>query len=262
MEYFFVVVMGLLVGSFLNVCIYRIPKDESIVKPPSHCMNCQKRLSSLDLIPVFSYVFLKGCCRYCKVKISPRYMLIEILTALVFLSLYLKYQNNIVELIAYSCFMAILIVVFFIDLDEQIIPYSLVIAGIIVGIIIFIYNFYFTIDIYIDRNWWNPLVGILSGAGILFIIAIVAAKIYKTDDAMGMGDVNIFIPIGLLLGWRITLLALFASVLLSSVVAIILLATKIKSRKDGIPFGPYIVTATFIMLMYGREIWEFYMSFM
>lgn len=258
--YIFVAILGLIIGSFLNVCIYRIPVNKSIISPPSSCGSCQKRLVAIDLIPVLSYIMQKGKCRYCGAKFSARYAIVEILTSIIFTVLFYKYHSNILIYSFYVYFMAVLIVVFFIDLDHKIIPYRLVIAGLVGGIMIFIYNVFNPVDIYSDDKWWNPLVGMLSGSGFLFLVALIGLLIYKTDDAMGMGDVNIFLPIGLFLGWRLTLLTLFIAVIIAGIVSLILLISRIKGRKDGIPFGPFIVTGVFISFMWGNNILNWYLS--
>jgi leader peptidase (prepilin peptidase)/N-methyltransferase len=126
--YIIVFMYGLVIGSFLNVCIWRIPLGESVVKPPSHCTKCGTRLTALDLVPLFSYLFLRGKCRYCKVKISIKYPLMELLTAIIYLPLFYKYGHNgqYIEFFAAAYLMSILIVVFFIDLKHRKIPNSLV----------------------------------------------------------------------------------------------------------------------------------------
>ncbi len=246
---------GLLIGSFLNVCIYRIPKGESVVKPPSHCTNCGTRLTPLDLVPILSFIFLRGKCRHCGVKISPRYPMIELLTAFIFVSLFYRYGLK-VEFFAAAYLMSILIAVFFIDLEHYIIPDGLVIAGLIGGVPLVAYNFFYRVEMYGDRDWWNPILGIFTGSGFLLIVALIGALIYRTEDAMGMGDVKIFAAIGIFLGWKMTVFALFASVVLSGVVSFILIVSKLKSRKDAIPLGPFIVLGTYITLMWGWDLFN------
>jgi len=255
----YVFVLGLLIGSFLNVCIYRIPIEQSIVKPPSHCMSCGERLKILDLIPVFSYLFLKGRCRHCKEKFSPRYLFVELITAVVFVVLLMKYYNP-VEFIASIFLMSILIVVLFIDFDHMIIPNGVVITGLVGGAVLVIYNIFFTTKIFGEAHWWGHLLGILPGTGFLLLTFVISLIIYKSDEGMGMGDVKIFAPIGIFLGWKLCLVALFFSVVSGGVISIILLITKIKGRKDAIPFGPYIVLGTFITLLFGREILKLYLG--
>jgi len=254
-----VFILGLIIGSFLNVCIYRLPLEQSIIKPPSHCINCGTRLELLDLVPVLSYIFLKGKCRHCGVKISAKYPAVELLTALLFTLLFYKYSLSI-YFIAAIYITAILIAVFFIDYEHKIIPDELVIAGLVGGIILVIYNIFNPIWIYGDRNWWNPLVGMVTGSGFLFIVALIGLIIYKTDDAMGMGDVKIFAPIGIFLGWKMTILALTISIFLCGIISLSLIITRLKSRQDAIPFGPFIVIGTFVTLMWGWDILNWYIA--
>lgn len=257
--YVFVFILGLVIGSFLNVCIYRIPEGKSIASPPSHCMGCGARLKPLDLVPVLSYIFLKGRCRYCGVKISSRYPLVELLTAVVFTVLFYKYKLT-VDFAASAFLMSVLITVFFIDIDHRIIPDGLVITGLAGGVLVILYNIFRPVWIYGDRDWWNPLLGMITGAGFLFLVAVIGMIIYKTDDAMGMGDVKIFAPIGIFLGWKMCIAALILSIVSGGLTGLFLIVTRLKDRKSTIPFGPFIVIGTFITLMWGWDILSWYMS--
>ena len=252
-----VFIFGLIIGSFLNVCIFRIPREESIVFPPSHCTSCGKGLGFFDLIPVLSYFFIKGKCRNCGEKISLRYPVIELVTGVVFASLFLKYQLS-VEFIAAAYLMAVLIIVFFIDLDHRIIPHGLTISGLVGGLVLLIYSFIHQGGLFQNSRWLDHLLGLLPGSGILFLVAILGLVIYKSDEAMGMGDVYIFAPIGLFLGWRLCVLNLLLSVFLAGFISTILIVLKIKKRKDTIPFGPFIVIGTYIALMWGNGLLEWY----
>lgn len=252
-------IFGLIIGSFLNVCIYRIPRDESIVAPPSHCPDCGTRLKPFDLIPLLSYLINRGKCRYCGLKISPRYFLVELLTGIVSVALVVKYGLT-VDFVAFLFLTYILIVVFFIDLDHQIIPNELVIVGLIAGAILFVYNLFLPFQIYSDNSWWNPLLGLVVGSGFLLGVSLIGLAIYKGDDVMGMGDVKIFAPIGLFLGWRMTLLALFMSVVLGGMSSLMLILLGKANRKSMIPFGPFIVGAAFITIMWGWDILNWYLG--
>lgn len=154
----------------------------------------------------------------------------------------------------------ILIAVFFIDLDHQIIPNELVIVGLIGGTVLFVYNLFLPFQIYADHSWWNPLLGLVSGSGFLFGVSLIGLALYKGDEVMGMGDVKIFAPIGLFLGWRMTLLALFISVILGGMSSLMLLFLGKANRKSMIPFGPFIVIGVFITLMWGWDILHLYLS--
>lgn len=251
--------MGMCVGSFLNVCIYRIPLEKSIVFPSSECPNCNQKLSAIDMIPVLGYIILKGKCRYCKNPISARYPLVELLTGLIWLLIYSKYGLSI-ETAALVFLYTLLIPVVFIDLKYMIIPNGLVLAGLIGGIVLSLYHIFISpFSLYESTLWYTPLLGMISASGILLFIAIIGFIIYKNDGAMGMGDVKLFIPIGMFLGWKLALFTLFLSIMLGGIISIFLLIFKIKDRKSAIPFGPFIVIATYITGLYGNQILKWYL---
>lgn len=254
-------VVGVVIGSFLNVCIYRIPKEENIAYPPSHCGSCGKRLSALDLVPIFSWLFLRGKCRYCGSKISPRYAVVELLTGLTFALLYEAFGIS-VDFLASAFLMSILIAVFFIDLDHRIIPDELVVTGLVAGAILIVYNALFPMQIYRGGQWWEPIIGMIAGSGTLMVIGLIGMIIYKTDEAMGGGDIKIFAPIGIFLGWKMTFVALLISVVLAGIISFILIILKVKDRKSTIPFGPFIVMGTLITYLYGWDILSFYINTM
>jgi len=254
---FLTFIIGLIVGSFLNVCIYRIPRELSIIYPASHCTECGYNLSWFDLIPLFSYMGLRGRCRSCGSPISLRYPLIELLTGIVFLMQYIMYGLTPAFMI-YAFLMSILIVVFFIDLEHMIIPNKLVMLAAIAALVVALANAFVPLDIYGDTRWWNPFLGALLGSGFLLMVAVLGSLIFNSDEAMGGGDIKLMLPLGLLLGWRLTILTLFLSVLIAGGVGILLLALKITSRKSLIPFGPFIVIACFISIMWGYQIINWY----
>jgi Type II secretory pathway, prepilin signal peptidase PulO and related peptidases len=247
---------GILMGSFLNLCIERIPRGgESILVPLSLCPRCG---TSLKSIPLMSYLFY-GKCRYCDERISPKYLLVELLTGIVLSTLFIKYGLT-VDFVA-SCFlMLILIVVFFIDLEHQIIPNKLVITGLCGGAVVLIYNLFRPVLIYSDRLWWNPLLGLLSGSGFLLGVAFIGSLLYHNQEVMGMGDVKLLAPIGLFLGWRMTLLALYISVILGGISSLMLIFFGKANTKSMIPFGPYIVIGVFVTVMWGWDIAHWYLN--
>ncbi len=258
--YVYVFVFGLILGSFVNVLIYRIPEGKSIVLPPSSCTSCGARLKPLDLIPVFSWIFLGGRCRYCKNPISPRYALVELMTAAAVTGLFARFGAG-VAFFAFTYLVILLVAVFFIDIDHRIIPDELVLAGLAGGFAVFVYNIFVPEKmIFGDGSWWTPLVGILSGSGILLLVAFVGLLIYKSDDAMGMGDVKLLAPIGMFLGWRLGLEALFLSIILAGIISLLLIIVRIKKKKDTIPFGPFIVISTYLTILYGWNIINWYMG--
>ncbi|HHY65045.1 MAG TPA: prepilin peptidase [Clostridiaceae bacterium] len=256
----FIFLTGLCTGSFLNVCIYRIPAGKSIISPPSACPECGERIKFSDMIPVVSYILLKGKCRNCKASISLRYPAVELLTAVIWFVTYLRYGLT-VETAGLILLFSILIAVFFIDLDHMIIPNGLVLTGLAGGAAVFLYHVFIKpFGLYGSTSWYTPLIGMVSSSGILFLIALIGLIIYKNDGAMGMGDVKIFMPIGLFLGWKLSLLTLVLSVFLGGITSLVLLILKIKDRKSAIPFGPFIVTASLFSALYGNELIRWYLQ--
>ena len=253
-------IFGLVIGSFINVLIYRIPQGKSIVSPPSACRSCGSRLALQDLIPVLSYVLLGGKCRHCAERISARYPLVELITAVIFITLFYKFGLT-APFFAFAYLMAILIAIFFIDIDHRIIPNGLVLAGLAGGFAVFVYNCIRPMpEVFADTKWWTPLAGLLPGSAFLLIVAIVGSLLYKTDDAMGMGDVKLMAPVGMFLGWRLCLIALFISVILGGVLSLLLMLTGIKKRKDTVAFGPFIVAGTFTTIMWGWDLLYWYLG--
>jgi leader peptidase (prepilin peptidase)/N-methyltransferase len=257
----YIAVLGLVIGCFLNVCIYRIPARQSIIRPPSHCTSCGTRLRPLDLVPVFSYIFLRGKCRYCGKKVSARYPIVESLTAVIFVLLYLRFSFS-VEFFAAAYFSCILICVAFVDFDLKIIPDEFVLAGLLGGLVLFIYNFFYPVSMYGDRIWFNPIIGMIGGAGFLLLVSVVGSLALKTDEAMGMGDVKLLAPVGLILGWKLTIVALLAAVILAAVVSGVLVLLKRLKSKSTVAFGPFISLGTIIAILYGWNIIDFYLGFL
>jgi len=238
-------IFGITIGSFLNVCIYRIPLGESISFPPSHCTSCSTRLKSLDLVPVFSFLATRGKCKYCGEKISFQYPLIELLNGLIYLLLYLKFGYTL-QFAGYAILCSMLIVIAIIDYYHQIIPDTINIFGLVCGFVFHIINFNGF------SNLLQYVLGFLIGGGVLLLIAVV------TKGAMGGGDIKLMAVLGLWLGLKYTLLTLFLSFFLGGLISIILIAFKLKGRKDMIPFGPFIVLATIVTLFYGNDIISYY----
>ncbi|NMA66317.1 MAG: prepilin peptidase [Clostridiaceae bacterium] len=251
-------ILGMCVGSFLNVCIHRIPMGKSIVFPSSECTNCGEKIRSTDLIPVVSYIMLRGKCRECNNPISIQYPVVELITGLLWLVSFLKYGFTF-ETVAIIFLITLLIPVAFIDLKYMIIPNGFVITGLIGGIGVVIFHaLYRPIIFYDSPLWYAPLIGMISASGILFIIALIGYIIYRNDGAMGMGDVKIFLPIGLILGFKLSLLTLVFSIFLGGITSIFLLLIKKVERKSAIPFGPFIVLSSIIIGLFACEILKYY----
>ena len=248
MHFFIVIVFGLLIGSFLNVCIYRVPRKQSIVFPASHCTKCKTELKPLDLVPVFSYCFLKGKCKYCKMKIGSKYAIIELVNAVMYLFLFMKFGFSI-EFLEFAILTSLLIVITSVDLESQIIPDEFIVFGFAV-IIIFIVISVFRGNL----ELLNSGIGLLLGGGIFLLIAVLS------NGAMGGGDIKLMALLGFWFGWQSILLIMFLSFVLGAIISVTLLLFKIKSRKDKIPFAPFIVLATILTLFFGNEIISFYIN--
>ena len=238
-------ILGLAIGSFLNVCIYRMPKGQSVISPPSQCTWCGKRLKFFDLIPIVSLILLHWRCRYCGEKISLRYITVEILTGLLFILCLSKFDYGFNFAFA-IIFVSFLIVISFIDYDHQLILDKILMWFSGTGLLINLFADYTDII--------NLIYGSLAGGGTLLLISLL------TQGGMGGGDIKFMAALGLWLGLKLTLLTLFLSFVIGGIGSLLLLAFKIKSRKDFIPFGPFIAVAAFISMLYGNEIIAWYLN--
>ncbi|NLX70600.1 MAG: prepilin peptidase [Clostridiales bacterium] len=246
----FIIIVGLLIGSFLNVCIYRIPRKESIIWPGSRCTMCNSRLTPLELIPVFSFIMLKGRCRSCNGLISRRYPAVELLTALLIWMVYRRYGIDFTT-IYYILMTCILIVAAAIDIDYQIIPNGLVLTGFISGLLFNLLG--------ASIPFMDGLYGFLLGGGSLALIAIISLFIFR-KQGMGGGDIKLMATVGLYLGWRLTALALVLSVYIGGITGLLLLITRMKKRGDYIAYGPFLVIGSFVAMLYGESIIDWYLS--
>ena len=242
----YVFIVGLILGSFYNVCIYRIPKEESIAFPPSHCTNCNTRLKPVDLIPVFSYIFLKGKCRYCNDKISPRYALVELFTGIVFLGLYLKYGLTF-EFIKYAVLVSFLIVIGMIDYDTTDVYFITTLSAMLVGAI------FVVVEFFLGGNITSFIYGALLGGGAITLIILLT-------KGMGWGDVEICFLAGLYIGLANTVFMLLLSFIIGGIMGVALIAAKVKSRKDYIPFGPFIALSAIVTSLFGNKIIDWYIN--
>ncbi|MFW6147885.1 MAG: prepilin peptidase [Thermodesulfobacteriota bacterium] len=247
---FFIFALGAIVGSFLNVCIVRLPKRESLIHPSSHCPYCNKPIRFYDNIPIISYIILRGKCRYCKHPISPRYPVVEGLTGLTAVALFLRYGPT-VEFVLFFFFSSALLVITFIDLAHQIIPDAISIPGILAG---FGASFLFS-----SVSWLESLLGILAGGGILLLIAVGYKWITKRDG-MGGGDIKLLAMMGAWLGWAAVPFIILASSLIGIFVgggSGLLLRKGLRTR---IPFGPFLAVGSFLYLFFGPEIIRWYIG--
>lgn len=242
-------VYGLLIGSFLNVCIYRIPLNQTVVTTPSHCMSCNHKLAWYDLFPLFSYLFLGGKCRYCKTKISMQYPVIEGLNALLYVLTFLMVGVDTVQRLVVClliCFLnSALIVLSVIDIRTQEIPFKINVFIFVLAVIMVI----------IDRaNWLEHIIG--------FFIISVPFFVLMLFNAMGGGDMKLYAVIGLFMGWRLTLISLVVASIVGAVFSIFLVACK-KADEGGktrIPFGPFIAISVPVALFWGYDIINWYIT--
>jgi leader peptidase (prepilin peptidase)/N-methyltransferase len=246
----YIVLIGLAIGSFLNVLIYRIPLKLSVSKGNSFCPKCNHKLSWLDLFPVFSYIFLCAKCRYCKAPISFRYPLVEIINAVCYLAIYLIFGLNLISL-CYAVFCTSLIVLAFIDIDHKIIPDRFnIIIGICGILLLFLSH-----DIpLIDRiTWLDRVIG-------LFAVSVPLLIIFLITGGMGEGDIKLFAVCGFFLGWKLILLTMLFASIFAAIFGIILMVNKKATRKSEIPFGPYIALAAIASLFFGNNLLNSYLS--
>ena len=243
--YFLILLIGLIIGSFLNVIIYRLPESKSITFPPSYCPNCKTRLKVIDLIPVFSFLSTGGKCRYCNTKISIQYPIVELLTGFFFLAAYLKFGLS-VQLFIYLLLISALISVTFIDYKYMIIPNKITYSLIVISLFSAIIFDYITI--------FQSLLGIVIPSLLLLIVAF----IFK--GGMGMGDVKLAAAIGGFLGWAYTLAGIFLGSLLGSIIGLSLMGLGIIGRKTRIPFGPFICIGSVIMIFFGDILFNWYLN--
>lgn len=229
------------------MCIYRIPQKESIVYPSSHCTKCGHKLYIPDLIPVISYIALKGKCRYCKSKVSLRYLIIEITNSLLYVVLFIKFKLTL-EFFSYCFLISLLLVVFVIDLRYKIIPNKINLFGfsIILTIKILQSLYYLSFAPLLDST-----LGLLIGAVPILLVILI------TNGGMGAGDMKLMAVIGMWFGLKFTYLVLLIGILAASIMAIILLVTKQSTKKSELPFAPFLFVSTFICLIFGQNILDF-----
>ena len=240
--------LGLCIGSFLNVCIYRIPLKISLRKPPSHCPACDTRLGLGDLVPVASYIALKGRCRHCGAPISPRYMVVELATGALYLLCYWRLPL-LARLLPALALGSVLIASSFIDAEYSIIPNGLVLFGAAVGAA--------ASALFGMPAWRDALLGAVLGGAPLFLIDVVSRMVLR-KDGMGGGDVKLMAMAGLFLGSTLSLLALVLAVVAGGVVGAVLLLTRRIERGSYFPFGPFLAVGSFASLLFGRDILIWY----
>lgn len=253
LDLYFVVVafmFGAVVGSFLNVCIVRIPMNKSIITPFSHCPKCKADIKAYDNIPLLSYFILRGKCRNCGEKIHFRYPLIELLTAF-FSVACLAHFGLTLSFVFYFPLVCALVVITFIDLDHRIIPDVISLPGIIAG---FALSF-----ILPDLKWTESAIGILAGGGSLLMVAVVYEAL-TGEEGMGGGDIKLLAMMGAFLGWKGVIFTIMASSLLGTVIGGTVMLASGKGRKFAIPFGPFLSAAGILYIFWGDYLINLYLT--
>ena len=245
--YILTFMFGSIVGSFLNVCIHRIPEDKSIVYLPSSCPNCNKPIAFYDNIPIISYIILLGSCRSCKSPISPRYPFVEFLTGFFSVILFKTFGFS-TELPVYFVFVSSLIVITFIDLKYQIIPDMISLPGIVIGLLV---------SYFLPLGILNSIIGILIGGGSLFLVAA-GYHLITGREGMGGGDIKLLAMIGAFLGWKGVIITIFTGSFIGAVVGTALMLAKGKDSKYAIPFGPFLAIGAIISLFFGDTLINWY----
>ena len=240
---------GLIVGSFLNVCIHRLPLRESVVWPSSRCPHCRTELTAYDNIPVLSYLMLRGRCRACGKPISLQYPIVEVLTGLVFFSAVLLFDPPLVyQRVLFACAM---IVLFVIDLEHRILPDVITLPGIVIG---------FVSSFFMPPGWVDSLIGIAIGGGSLWLLAEVYYRL-RHEEGMGFGDVKMLGMIGAFLGWKLVLLTLVLSSFIGSIVGLAIIALRHGDMKYALPFGTFLAIGAIVSAVVGDQIVSWYASF-
>lgn len=247
--YILAFIFGAVVGSFLNVCIYRLPKNVSIVFPPSHCPVCDYKIRWYDNIPILSYLFLRGKCRSCGSPISAQYPVVEGLNGLLTMFLFMRFGLSFAFAVLFL-FCCAMVVITFIDLEHQIIPDVISLPGIVIG---FIFSFFIP-----QLGWLNSLLGILFGGGSLYLVAYLYHK-FTGKEGMGGGDIKLLAMMGAFFGWKAIPFIIFVSSLVGSIIGVTVMLAQKKDSKLAIPFGPFLAMGAVLYIFYGRQLIQWYL---
>jgi leader peptidase (prepilin peptidase)/N-methyltransferase len=243
-------ILGLVIGSFLNVCIYRIPLGQSVVAPPSRCPRCGRRLQWFDNIPVLGWIALGGKCRYCKAPISVQYPIVELTTGVAFLLIaWLTPPGP--QLVARLIFVCLLVVLFGIDLEHQLLPNVITLPGVAIGLIFSFVG---------PPGWQSALIGVALGAGVLYGIAG-AYHLVRREEGLGMGDVKMLAMIGAFLGWQAVLVTLVLSSFAGALVGIGLMALQRGNMRLALPFGTFLALGAVAAMLVGEPLVAWYAGF-
>ena len=252
-----VFVLGAVVGSFLNVCISRIPNGQSVIQPPSHCPKCQTPIPFFHNIPLVSYLLLRGRCCSCGDRISFRYFAVELLMASLAVLLFYQFGLGLPFVVEFV-FVAALIVISFIDLDVRIVPDVISLPGIVIGLLFSVIGHYLIRDpLHVVPTPLSAFIGVLVGGGFLLAVAWIYEK-FTGVEGMGGGDIKLLAMIGAFLGWPSIPLTLFFSSLSGSVVGLTIMLAKGVDRRYALPFAPFLCLGALVYLFFGREIIDYY----
>lgn len=246
----FALLFGLAVGSFLNVCIYRIPRDISLVHPPSHCPRCGQRIRFYDNIPVISYVCLRGKCRTCRNPIPLHYPVVELLSGLLSVALFLLYGFSLPYFV-FFIFWNALLVISFIDLQHQIIPDIISLPGALLGLLLAIFK------VNQPVTWLDSLIGLTGGAAFFYGVAFLFKRLRK-KEGMGLGDVKLLAMIGAWMGWQPLLYVILIASLSGTLIGGGTLLLRRKGFNERIPFGPFLVIGALVYFFFERQILAFW----
>ena len=244
-----VTIFGVAVGSFLNVCIHRLPLRESLAFPASHCPACHAPVKPYDNIPVLSYLILRGRCRACGAPISLQYPIIELMTGAVFLAAFLLFDSPLLyQRLLFACAM---IVLFVIDLEHRILPDVITLPGIALGLFF---------SFFMPPGWRDSLIGLVAGGGSLWLMGEAYFRL-RGEEGMGFGDVKMLAMIGAFLGWQLMLLTLMLGSFLGSAIGVGLIASKRGDMKYALPFGTFLAVGALVASVMGDQIVTWYASF-
>ncbi len=256
MYYLFAGIFGACVGSFLNVCIQRLPYGESIAWPPSHCRRCSRRLAWWENIPIVSYLMLRGRCRGCRGRISPIYPIVEVLSTLLSLACWHHLQDIPLYFAYFLLLVGPLIVVTFIDLEHRIIPNVISLPGIAAGFLVHMLE---SGQPFLAQAALDSTIGAVVGGGFLFVVAIAYEKL-KKRDGLGGGDIKLAAMLGAFFGWRAVIFILLMASLIGSIFGIAAILIMRKKLTFEIPFGPFLSAAGLIYLFFGTALINWYLS--
>lgn len=250
-------VLGAIIGSFLNVVIHRWPVEMSIVSPPSHCPRCSSPIRWWDNIPIVSWLVLRGRCRHCREPISPRYPLVELANALFYVAIVL-YTGLSLAFVPIAAIASMLIVLIFIDLDTQLLPDVVDIPGIIVGLLIGWLGLGDLYPLLLSHSLTESFIGAMAGGGVLLLVGV-SYKILRKVEGMGYGDVKMLAMIGAVMGWQGIIPVLFVASFTGAIVGILFGLRQGSGLRLALPFGPFLGVASFVVLFFGKPIGDAYL---